>query len=125
MINKEEFVSQIKRINQLSEENQRYLYGECDKWCLENFGNGLQIVAIMENDNHENGITHSYLRDLETGLCYDVRGEFSCDKEIISYTAVDYYSNNIEEYVFDNIEDFNKFLRWIDFEVERVYYLAE
>lgn len=124
MINKEELATQIIRINQLSEEDQRYLYGECDKWCLENFEAGLQIVAIMESDNHENGITHSYLRNLETGLCYDVRGEFGWDKEIIAYTGVDYYSNNIEEYIFDNIEDFKKFLKWIDFEVVREYHLA-
>jgi len=31
MIDKEELVNQIQRINQLSDEEQRYLYGECDK----------------------------------------------------------------------------------------------
>ena len=124
MISKEELAVQIEKINQLPEEDQRYLYGECDKWCLENFEAGLRIVAIMERDNHENGITHSYLRNLDNGLCYDVRGESGCDEEIIAYTGVDYYSNNIEEYIFDNIEDFKKFLKWVDFEVMREYYLA-
>lgn len=124
MIDKEQLAAQIERINQLSKEEQRYLYGECDKWCLKNFEDGLQIIVIMEKDNHENGITHSYLRNLDNGLCYDVRGEYSCDKEIILYTGVDYYSNNIEEYIFNNIEDFKKFLKWIDFEAIRGDYLA-
>lgn len=124
MISKEELTAQIKRINELSEEDQRYLYGECDKWCLENFEEGLDIVAIMESDNHEYGIVHSYLRNPKNGLCYDIRGESGCNEKIIAYTGVNYNSNNIEEYVFDNIEDFKKFLRWVDFEVMRVYFLA-
>lgn len=40
----------------------------------------------MENDNHKNGITHSYLRNSNHGLCYDVREKVS-DEEIISYTV--------------------------------------
>lgn len=109
MIRKEELVAQIEKINQLSEEEQRYLYGECDKWCIDNFENGLEIVVIMEIDNHENGITHCYLRNPNNGLCYDVRGESSCDKYIIAYTDVDYLSDNIEEYIFDNLGDFKMF----------------
>lgn len=120
----EEIIEQIHKINQLSDEEQRYLYGECDKWCLENFEEGLQIVVIMERDNHENGITHSYLRNLDNGLCYDVRGGSGCDEEIIAYTGVDYYSNNVEEYIFDSIKDFKMFLKWIEFEVVREYHLA-
>ena len=123
-MNKEEIVKQIQRINQLSDEDQRYLYGECDKWCLENFEDGLEIVAIMERDNHENGITHSYLRNSENGLCYDIRGESGCDEEIMAYTGVDYYEDDIEEYIFDNIRDFKKFLKWIEFEVVREGYLV-
>lgn len=123
-MSKEEIVEHIQKINRLSDEDQRYLYGECDRWCLDNFEDGLQIVAIMEKDNYENGITHSYLRNLGSGLCYDVRGESGCDEEIIAYTGVDYYSNNIEEYIFDNIKDFKMFLKWVDFEVVRKYYLA-
>ncbi len=123
-MSKEEIAEQIQKINRLPDEDQRYLYGECDRWCLDNFEEGLQIVAIMEKDNHENGITHCYLRNLDKGLCYDVRGESSCDKEIIAYTGVDYFSNNIEEYIFDNIEDFKMFLKWIEFEVVREYHLA-
>jgi len=45
----------------------------------------------MERDNHENGIIHSYLRNISTGLCYDVRGESGCDEEIIAYTSVNYF----------------------------------
>lgn len=123
-MSKEDMIEQMQRIDQLSDDNQRYLYGECDRWCLENFENGLQIVAIMEKNNHENGITHSYLRNLDNGLCYDVRGESGCDEEIIAYTGVDYYTNNVEEYIFDNVEDFKLFLKWIEFEVVREYYLA-
>lgn len=100
------------------------MYGECDKWCLENFEEGLQIVVIMEMDNHQNGIVHSYLRNLNNGLCYDVRGEIGCDEEIIAYTGVDYYSNNVEEYIFDSVDDFEMFLKWIAFEIVRECYLA-
>lgn len=123
-MSKEKNVEQIQKINQLSDDEQRYLYGECDKWYLENFEEGLQIVAIMERDNHENGIAHSYLRNLDSGLCYDVRGESGCDEEIIAYTGVNYYSSNVEEYIFEDIEDFKMFLKWIDFEVVREYHLV-
>lgn len=121
---KEEIAEQIRKINQLPDKEQRYLYGECDRWCLDNFEKGLQIVAIMEKDNHENGITHSYLRNLDNSLCYDVRGESGCDEEIIAYTGVDYFSNNVEEYIFDNVDEFKMFLKWIEFEVVRECYLA-
>ena len=83
---------------------------------MDNFEYGLEIVVIMERDNHENGITHSYLRDSITGYCYDVRGESGNDEEILTYTGVDYCSDNIEEYVFDRIEDFKMFLKWVEFE---------
>lgn len=123
-MSKEEITEQIQQINSLSEEEQRYLYGECDKWCIENFEDGLQIVVIMESDNHENGITHSYLRNPDNQLCYDVRGESGCDEEIIAYTGVDYFNDEIEEYVFDNLYDFKKFLKWVEFESVREGYLA-
>lgn len=102
-MSKKEIIEQAKRIGQLTDEDQRYLYVECDKWCLENFEEGLQIVDIMEKDNHENGITHSYFRNLDNGLCYDVRGTSGCDEEIIAYTGVDYYSDNVEEYIFEDV----------------------
>ena len=96
--------------------------------CLANVIDGVQITLKKDYRqqvyNYENGITHCYLRNLDNGLCYDVRGGCGCDEEIIAYTGVDYYSNNIEEYIFDNIEDFKKFLKWIDFEVVRRYHLA-
>lgn len=120
----EEITEQIREINTLPEEKQRHLYGECDKWCIENFEDGLEIVAIMESDNHENGITHSYLRNPENKLCYDVRGEKGCDEEVIAYTGVDYFNDDIEEYIFDNIYDFKKFLKWVEFEVVREGYLG-
>ena len=120
----EEIAEQIQQINLLSEEEQRYLYGECDKWCIENFEDGLEIVAIMESDNHENGIAHSYLRNPYNQLCYDVRGESGCDEEIIAYTGVDYFNDEIEEYVFESLYDFKKFLKWVEFEVVREGYLA-
>lgn len=123
-MSKEEIAEQIQQINLLSEEEQRYLYGECDKWCIENFEDGLEIVAIMESDNHENGIAHSYLRNPDNQLCYDVRGESGCDEEIISYTGVDYFNDEIEEYVFESLYDFKKFLKWVEFEVVREGYLA-
>lgn len=114
----------IQLINQLPEDDKRYLYGECDRWCLDNFEDGMRIIAIMESDNHENGITHCYLRNTDTGYCYDVRGESGNDEEILLYTGIDYYSNNIEEYIFDQIDDFKKFLKWIEFEVMRTEFLA-
>lgn len=118
------YAEHIRKINSLSQEQQRYLYGECDRWCLDNFENGLEIVAIMEKDNHINGITHSYLRNANTGCCYDIRGESDNDEEILLYTGVEYYSNNIEEYVFDMVEDFKMFLKWIEFECIREGFLA-
>lgn len=123
-MSKEEIAEQIQQINLLSEEEQRYLYGECDKWCIENFEDGLEIVAIMESDNRENGIAHSYLRNPDNKLCYDVRGESGCDEEIIAYTGVDYFNDEIEEYVFESLYDFKKFLKWVEFEVVREGYLA-
>ena len=119
-----EYAEYIRKINLLPQEEQRYLYGECDRWCLENFEYGLEIVAIMERDNHENGITHSYLRDSITGYCYDVRGESGNDEEILAYTGVAYCSDNIEEYVFDRIEDFKMFLKWVEFECMREGFLV-
>lgn len=119
-----ELTVHIKHINQLSKEDQRYLYGECDKWCLNNFEEGMQIVAIMERNNHENGITHSYLRNPKTGYCYDIRGESGNNKEILLYTGVNYESSNIEEYVFNRIEDFKRFLKWVEFECMREYFLV-
>lgn len=121
---KEKISEYLRNINRMSDEESKYLYGYCDQWCISNFKNGFCIVAIMEKDNHENGITHSYLRNPSTGLCYDVRGECGYDKDIIAYTGVDYFSGNTEEYVFDNINDFKKFLAWIDFEVVKKYFLA-
>ena len=72
-------------------------------------GNKLVFAGIYQKDN---------------GLCYDARGKCGCDREIIAYTGVDYNSSDIEEYIFDNIDDFKKFLLWIEFEVIRGYYLA-
>lgn len=123
-MNGNELTEHIRKINLLPEKEQRYLYGECDKWCLENFEDGLEIVAIMEKNNHENGITHSYLRNELTGCCYDIRGESGNDEEILMYTEVEYYSNDIEEYVFDRIEDFKMFLKWIEFECIREDFLV-
>lgn len=47
-----------------------------------------------------------------------------CDEEVIAYTGVDYFNDDIEEYIFDNIYDFKKFLKWVEFEVIRKGYLA-
>lgn len=96
--------------------------------CLANVIDGVQITLKKDYRqqvyNYENGITHCYLRNLDNGLCYDVRGESSCDEEIITYTEVNYYSGNVEEYNFENIEDFKMFLKWIEFEIVKDYYLA-
>lgn len=114
----------IRKINSLPKEKQRYLYGECDRWCLDNYEDGLKIVAILERDNHENGILHCYLRNEKTGYCYDVRGESGNNEEILLYTGISYHSDNIEEYVFDNKKDFEKFLKWIEFECIRQTFMV-
>ena len=119
MIDKELLAEDIRHINELKEELQRYLYGECDCWVLNNFENGLEIVAIMERYNHENGMVHCYLRNKISGCCYDVRGEFGCDTDVLRYTEVDYEESNIEEFVFEELNDFKKYLRWVDFEQVR------
>lgn len=119
MIDKQLLAEDINVINAMDEESQRYLYGECDRWILNNFRNGLDIVAIMERNNHENGMIHSYLRNRISGCCYDIRGEFGCDEDILRYTSVDYESSDIEEFVFEELNDFRKFLKWLDFEIIR------
>lgn len=116
MGDKDLLAEEICKINKISEEDQRYLYGECDRWVLDNFERGLEIVAIMVTENHENGIEHCYLRNKITGCCYDIRGELGSDDEILQYTGVIYSQNSIEEFVFENLNDFKKFLKWVEFE---------
>lgn len=67
-------------------------------------------------DKHENGIEHCYLRNKIIGCCYDIRGEFGNDEDILRYTGVNYNQENIEEFVFQRVEDFKKFLKWVEFE---------
>lgn len=119
MVNKDLLAEDIQYINGMDEESKRYLYGECDYWAKENFETGLEMVAIMEQNNHENGIIHCYLRNKDSDCCYDVRGEFGCDAEILRYTGFDYYTTIVEEFVFENINDFKKFLKWVEFEQVR------
>lgn len=45
-IKKKEIIKQFQKNNNLSDEDQRYLFGECDRWCLDHFEEGLQIVGI-------------------------------------------------------------------------------
>lgn len=117
IVNKKELLAKdISAIRKMSEEDQRYLYGECDRWVLDNFELGLEIVAIMIPDQHENGIEHCYLRNAITGYCYDVRGEFGNDEDILRYTGVVYNQGNIEEFIFGNLDDFKKFMKWVEFE---------
>lgn len=123
-MNKKELLAKdISAIRKMSEEDQRYLYGECDRWVLDNFEIGLEIVAIIIPDKHINGIEHCYLRNKITGCCYDTRGEFGNDEDILRYTVVNYNQDNIEEFVFQRLEDFKKFLKWVEFEQIKDYFI--
>lgn len=107
---------EIRKINKMSEDDKRYLYGECDRWVLDNFEIGLEIVAIMISDRHENGIEHCYLKNKITGCCYDIRGEFGNDEDILRYTGIIYECKDFEEFVFEDLDNFKKFLKWVEFE---------
>ena len=100
-------------------------FSACERWIFENFNdNGdMEIVALIQTDFRENGLLHCYLRDIGSGVCYDVRGEFEKDEDIILYTGVDFWELDIEEYAFYSVEDFKRFLRWLDFEMVRDHYL--
>lgn len=123
LTDKKKWLDTLNEINSLPKERQKYLYGECDYWVRDNYKDGLEIVAIMQKDNHEDGITHCYLRNPDNGLCYDVRGEKKTDEDILCYTGIDYFSSNTEEYVFQNLEDFEAYIKWIEFETEKQDYL--
>lgn len=123
MNKKELLANDISAIRKMSEEDQRYLYGECDRWVLDNFEIGLEIIAIMKSDKHENGIEHCYLRNKISGCCYDVRGEFGNDDEILQYTGVVYECKDFEEFVFEDLDYFKKFLKWVEFEQIRDHFI--
>lgn len=114
---KEEIAEAITKIGELSKEQQKYLYGECENWVKKNFTNGMEIVVIMESDKHEEGIVHCYLRNRNNGLCYDVRGEMNDDREVLLYTGIDYNLDNIDEFIFECLDDFEMYLKWVDFEM--------
>ena len=114
----------IAKINKMPDYLQKFLYGECDKWCVQNFKPGFEIVAIMVENSHEDGIVHAYLRKSDTRQCYDIRGEMENDEVIIRYTGIDYYEDNIEEFVFYTIEEFERYLKWVDFERVKTQYLV-
>lgn len=122
MNNKNLLAEDIYKINKMDEEDQKYLYGCCDDWVLKNFKVGLEIVVIMTH-NHKKGIEHCYLRNSINGYCYDVRGESENDECILRYTGVVYECNSIEEFVFENLDDFKMFLKWVEFEKIRDYFM--
>ena len=123
-MDKNKCAEHIRQINLLSAEKQQYLYGKCDEWCLNHFKTGFEIVAIMQSDNHKNGIIHCYIRNPKTEHCYDVRGEFDNNVDILTYTGIDYNSDTIEEHVFNTISDFKTFLHWIESEIIREEFLV-
>ena len=116
-MDKNKIANAISKISELSDEQQKYLYGQCDRWVKENFKDGLEIVAIMESAKHENGIVHCYIRNPDNGCYYDVRGEMNSDEDVLAYTGIDYNEDNIEEFVFESLNDFEIYLKWVDFEM--------
>ena len=108
----------------MSDDEQKYLYGKCENWVKQNFTAGMEIIAIMESDKHEEGIVHCYLRDPNNGLCYDIRGEMKDDREVLFYTGVDYSMDNIDEFIFECLADFEMYLKWVDFEMVKEQFLA-
>ena len=59
---------------------------------------------------------HSYLRDPGNGRCYDIRGGFDNDEDILLYTGIDCHSDYVTEFVFEQISNFDMFLKWIEVE---------
>lgn len=109
----------IRDIQSLSEEEQNFLYGDCYLWCILHFHDyeGVQIAAVMDCHHHENGIAHCYLKNPETGMCYDARGASDDEEYMAAYTGITIYPESMETYIFTSIEDFEMFLQWIDFEI--------
>lgn len=124
-MDKEKITNAITEISNLSDEQQKYLYGRCESWVKENFKDGLEIVSIMESDKHEEGIVHCYLRNPDDGCCYDIRGEIESDEDILAYTGIDYNEDDIEEFVFESLEDFKTYLKWVDFEMIKDNFLIQ
>lgn len=109
----------IRDIQSLSEDEQYFLYGGCYSWCISHFHDyeGVQIAAVMDRHHHENGIVHCYLKNPDTGICYDVRGASDNEEYMTAYTGITLYPECMETYLFSSIEDFEMFLKWIDFEI--------
>ena len=116
-------VNSTNKLNELSPEEEKYLYGNCDTWVKEHFSDGLEIVAIMMENHHEEGIVHCYLRNPDDGHCYDVRGEFDTDEDLMEFTEVDIIEDNVDKFIIDRLDDFELFLQWAEFETVKDEFL--
>ena len=118
-----ELTPEVNSTNELSPEEEKYLYGNCDTWVKDHFSDGLEIVAIMMENHHEEGIVHCYLRNPDDGHCYDVRGEFDTDEDLMEFTGVDIIEDNVEKFIIDRLDDFELFLKWAEFETVKDEFL--
>lgn len=125
-----ELAKDIAEIQKMSAYQKSFLYENSAEWCDKNFDDyykkfygrgGIQITAIVDS-NHENGLIKAYLRNFKTEKCFDVRGEFATDQDILRYTGIDYESDSIEKFTFDSYKPFRLFLRWLDFEKVKEQY---
>lgn len=103
----------FKMIEECSEDEKRYLYGECDCWIKENFEPGYTIVALVDCDNR---LLHCYFMDEKHEVYRDVRGESYDETDITEYIET---TGTVTEYNFSNIRDFSIFIDWIDFEMNK------
>lgn len=105
----------IAFIRQMPDEQQDFLYGLCDQWARDHFNPDCQIKAVMWKHAHSKGLIHCFLRNTKTQKYIDVRGECDSLCNILRYTGVNVYDDEIELYSFSSVEDFDRFISWVVF----------
>lgn len=117
MNSKELMAKDILPIRQMPMQNQEYLYGLCDKWAKEHFDPNFQIIAVMLKHVHSLGLVHCFLYNVSTQKYIDVRGEYDSIYDILIYTGVNVFTDELEVYSFSSVEEFDCFIAWLEFEI--------
>ena len=105
----------IAFIRQMPDEQQDFLYGLCDQWARDHFNPDCQIKAVMWKNAHNKGLIHCFLYNHKIQKYIDVRGEYDSLCDILRYTGVNVYDDEIELYSFSSVEDFDRFISWVVF----------
>ena len=90
----------------LTDEEDYFLHGNCHQWCINNFKSGDEIIALVEYDEdiEKDALLHSFIK--RNGQFCDVRGctnNFDNILDIFDYGEFD-------DYVFKSVDAFKKFL---------------